>query len=231
MRWAAPISLVLCLLATYANAQALRSYPGDRAVRPTGTLTAGPNKRVATIGDSNTQGFGLSSTETYPARVQQALPNVWTVDNYGVGGTTCPQVLGNYNTTVKPLNYGTVVVMCGTNDLRTTGDSAATIYANILEIWRAAKAAKVKVIAMTILPAGASSGTGITYTQAMEDRRVAVNASLRAGAAAEGVTLVDLESTFAGAGSPPAMLHSLDGLHLDATGAQLVANVVAPLIP
>lgn len=190
-------------------------------------LAAGANKRVATVGDSNTQGFGLSGVETYPARVQQALGSAWTVDNYGVGGTTCPQVLGNFNTNVKSLGYGTVIVMCGTNDIRTTGDSAATIYANIREIWLAAKATHAKVVALTIPPFAGASG----FVPEHETRRAAINANIRAGAAAEGVTLVDIEAATSNGASPPALAHTLDGLHLDATSAQAVANVVSPLVP
>jgi lysophospholipase L1-like esterase len=198
-------------------------YPGDRmsaAASASGGGTPAPSpKRIATIGDSNTEGFGLTPNETYPARLNGLLGTAYTVDNYGVGGTTCAQVSERWDSVVASRAYGVVVLMCGTNDVRLTSDSTATIYARISALMDKVKATKARVVLMTVLPAGSAAG----YTQAMEERRVALNAAILA---TSGVTVINLEPLTAGPGSPPTLAQSFDGLHLNATSALTVATAV-----
>lgn len=182
-------------------------------------------KRIAALGDSNTEGYGLAGNETWAARLDDPnhLGATYAIDNFGVGGYTCTQVDNKWTTTVAPLKYGVVVLMCGTNDIRTYGDSAATVYARITALVAKIKTTGARVVLMTVLPAGTSEG----YTSAIEAQRVALNASILG---TSGVTTVNLEPLLAGGGSPPALAQTLDGLHLSPAGAIIVANALTPIL-
>lgn len=218
--WAflAGVSFTLC-----AHGQSLLSYPGDRA-QGGSVASSGSGlspKRIATLGDSNTEGFGLASNETYPARLLSQLGNSYTVDNYGVGGYTCTQVDAKWTASVASRAYGVVVLMCGTNDHRTNLDNAATIYARITTLVAKIRATGARVVLLTVLPAGTS--TSPSYTAAMETQRDALNALIRG---TSDVTVVDLDPLLQGAGEPPALSATLDGLHLNAAGATTVATAI-----
>lgn len=80
--------------------------------------------KIACVGDSITEGYGLSdaSTESYPAQLAALLGSAHTVKNFGVSGTT---LLANgdspyVNTSQYPASDAfapdVVVIMLGTND-------------------------------------------------------------------------------------------------------------------
>jgi lysophospholipase L1-like esterase len=229
MRWAPSVLSWALLLGFSAHGQALLRYPGDRAVARAassggGSLSA---KRIATLGDSNTEGYGLAENERWTGRLVESsrLGATYTLDNYGVGGHTCLDVDARWTSLVASRAYGVVVLMCGTNDHRTYGTDAATIYARISALIAKVKATGARVVLMTVLPAGASYDP--TYTAGMEATRDALNALIRG---TQGVTVVDLDPLLQGAGEPPALAQSLDGLHLNPAGAVIVANALHPLL-
>lgn len=78
---------------------------------------------IACVGDSITAGVGLSSVQTYPAKLQQLLGTNYTVINYGVSGTTMlfqgdyPYWgTSDYVASHNPPLPDIVVIMLGTND-------------------------------------------------------------------------------------------------------------------
>lgn len=220
MRWVAAVAW--CLLASIALGQSLVRYPGDRAQGAAPSSTSAPSpKRIATLGDSNTEGYGVGSTATYPIKLNGLLGASYTVDNYGVGGYTCAQVDATWTATVAPRSYGVVVLMCGTNDHRTYGDAASVIYARISALVAKVKATGARVVLLTVMPAGTSYDPA--YTSDMEATRDALNALIKA---TSGVTVVDLDTVVLGAGEPPALSDTFDGLHLDGAGTTKVAAAV-----
>lgn len=82
--------------------------------------------RVACVGDSITEGAGVKDrkTESYPAQLGKLLGDKYTVENFGVGGTTLLthgdnpyQKTGRFKAALdsKP---DVVVIMLGTNDTK-----------------------------------------------------------------------------------------------------------------
>ena len=105
------------------------------------------------------------------------MPPYFSATNLGVSGQTMTQMITTGTSNVDPLfgnNTRRMIGWGGTNDLAIGGDSAATLYANIVTYANARKAAGWKVILIGILPRGAGAGASF------ETRRTTVNASLRA---------------------------------------------------
>lgn len=128
-------------------------------------------------GDSLTFGVGSTGGLNYPAQTIALMPPYFSATNLGVSGQTITQMITTGVNNVDPLfgnNFRRMIGWGGTNDLAIGGDSAATLYANMVTYATARKAAGWKVILIGILPRGAGAGGSF------ETRRTSVNASLRA---------------------------------------------------
>jgi len=125
--------------------------------------------KIACIGDSITEGYGLSnaSTESYPAQLAERLGTAHTVKNFGVSGTT---LLANgdspyVNTSQYPASdaFGpdVVVIMLGTNDSKPTNWSKksqfAPDYAALIAHYRALGALVYVATPPPVYPPGAFS--------------------------------------------------------------------------
>jgi len=84
--------------------------------------------RVACVGDSITEGVGVSNRpqNAYPAQLSTMLGEGWNVQNYGKSGATLIETGDRpYNDTAQfvpshDFNPDIVVIMLGTNDMKTT---------------------------------------------------------------------------------------------------------------
>lgn len=86
------------------------------------------NIKIAAVGDSNTVGTGIDEddrpTLSYPAQLQRKLGSRYTVANFGVSGTTlldttsAPYVFHEKYEKSKESNPDVVLIMLGTNDVR-----------------------------------------------------------------------------------------------------------------
>jgi len=84
--------------------------------------------RVACVGDSITQGVGVSnpSENSYPAQLSKLLGEGWDVQNYGKSGATLIETGDRpYNDTSQfvsshDFNPNIVIIMLGTNDMKST---------------------------------------------------------------------------------------------------------------
>jgi len=80
--------------------------------------------RIACVGDSITEGVGLSSSETYPSQLLSMLGEGYVVQNFGKQSATVMKngSLPYWNTIeyINSLNYNPdiVIIMLGTNDAR-----------------------------------------------------------------------------------------------------------------
>ncbi len=100
--------------------------------------------RVACVGDSITEGYGLSSpnVEAYPAQLQMALGDEYVVNNFGVSGSTArkqgdkpywDQAAYAHSTDFAP---AIVLLMLGTNDTKSVNwdeSSFESDYAELVE--------------------------------------------------------------------------------------------------
>lgn len=80
--------------------------------------------RVACVGDSITQGYGLSPDKTYPNQLQEMLGAGWNVNNFGVSGRTLLKKGDSpywkepaYQKALKS-EPDVVIIMLGTNDAK-----------------------------------------------------------------------------------------------------------------
>lgn len=114
-----------------------------------GSATAG-QPRVVFMGDSITDFWGRQHGELAPA---PGTKQVWI--NRGISGQTTPQMLGRFQQDVIELHPETVVILAGINDIagNTGPESLETIEANLRSMAMLAKAAHIRVVLCSVLPA------------------------------------------------------------------------------
>lgn len=111
-------------------------------------LTNIASAQIVALGASNVEGYGVSSTETWPAQLEAMLRAKGSsahVTNAGVSGDTTSQVLARLSSAVPD---GTKVVILGIgafNDVR-TGGSADVARANTIAIKRQLAARGIRVV-------------------------------------------------------------------------------------
>jgi acyl-CoA thioesterase-1 len=143
-----------------------------------GTTRDGSAQIVA-LGASNTEGYGLSASESFPSQLQamlQARGSATRVINAGVSGETSGQILARVGSSVPE---GTRIVILSVfmfNDGR-RGVSAAAHRSNLAAIHQQLRARNIRVIdanglIMSAAKAGMVQGDGIHLT-AEGNRQVA----------------------------------------------------------
>lgn len=191
---------------------------GGRTTSPTPTepVNFGENDpaRVTAIGDSITEGTDGGGTP-YPARLEGLLrgrnPRA-RVNNRGAGGQTTPGGLSTVSHALVADRPGFLLIMEGTNDVR-TGMSLSEAAGNLREMVRRAKANFTVPILATVPPQ-------IGESSRFQDATVALNGMIRQIATEERVTLADVFAAF----PDPSFLQS-DGLHPTDKGNQAIAMV------
>ncbi len=127
---------------------------------------------IVAIGDSNIAGKGVSSSETYPAKLERALRargyDVRVV-NEGMTGDTVPGVASR--AAAVPAGTKLVIVWVGVNDLR-DGVPAAKV-----ESGRQAIAAQLRARGIKVLLLGPRHGLGEQPQYLIGDRQKHLNAA------------------------------------------------------
>lgn len=163
----------------------------------------------AALGDSITYGRTVPAGAPYPERLAGMLGK--TVLNYGVPGQRAFEGAARVSGVLsrKP---GFLLILFGSNDAITSVDPVFT-KESLRSIVLAARGNKTIPVIATIPP---MTGTHAAFAGAART----VNGHIRALASEEGVTLVDLESSF---GSGSGYLDA-DGLHPNDAGTQRMAE-------
>lgn len=186
--------------------------------------------RVACVGNSITENTALSEAEKYPSQLSALLGNVYQVLNYGISERTLlkngnkPYVKEWKYTEVLGWNPDVVVIDLGTNDSKESiwNSHSGEFVSDYTELVNAFKAlpSKPKVFICKPLPA---------YSNNMNIRgdviRDEICPKIDEVAAATGATVIDLYAALSGNES---LLY--DGVHPNASGATIMANVVANAI-
>lgn len=111
------------------------------------TLNATPNKKLIIVGDSLTEGYGVSREQAYPALLQQKLTAnkmAWTVVNSGISGSTSSSAISRVEWALKQ-KPDLILLALGANDgLR--GLKPSDLYNNLKEAITACQRAKVKIV-------------------------------------------------------------------------------------
>jgi lysophospholipase L1-like esterase len=123
----------------------IKRYEGDNEKLPP---PAPGEKRVVFMGNSITEGWINTDPDFFKGR-----PYI----NRGIGGQTTPQMLVRFREDVINLKPTVVVILAGINDIAgNTGPSKIeNVAGNIFSMAELAKAAHIKVILSSVLPAAA----------------------------------------------------------------------------
>jgi acyl-CoA thioesterase-1 len=206
-------------------------------------MTAAAAILIVALGDSTTAGtpFFRSAIEVSPSGVKDAAPNGsgdatapfayqmtathpgWTVLNRGVNGERSDQVAARFDRDVLAAHPQFVVILAGVNDVY-QGLGADTVTAQLRSMYDKAKAAKIPVIACSIVPYN-------TATPEQNQRMHAINDWIRAEAGRDpNVTFVDTRKAAATPGNIDMLASSPDGLHPSIAGYHRMGDVIAAAI-
>jgi lysophospholipase L1-like esterase len=191
---------------------------------------------IVALGDSTTAGTpGFKSpieappdgsgdeTSQYAYWLMQTRPS-WHVLNHGVNGERSDQIRARFARDVVTAAPRAVVVIAGVNDIY-QGRSAAVVERELEAIYVAARAARIPVVAGSIIPYN-------TATVDANARMHEVNDWIAGYAAAHPgeVVFCDTRAAVAAGGAPDCLASSPDGLHPSADGYRRMAAVIEPAV-
>ena len=190
---------------------------------------------IVALGDSTTAGTpafkspieappnGSGSVESqYAYWLMKAHPD-WQVLNRGVNGERTDQIRTRFARDAAQPKPAVVVIVAGVNDVY-QGRSAEAAQRELEAMYTAARAAKITVVAGTIIPFNAA-------TTEQNARMHAINDWIRAYAAAhDGVVFCDTRAAVAAPGQPDRLVSSPDDLHPSPDGYRRMAAALEPAI-
>ena len=186
---------------------------------------------IVALGDSTTAGTpgyqspleappsGAGNVESqYSYWLMQTHPD-WQVVNRGVNGERSDQIRARFTRDVLDTKASVVVIIAGVNDVY-QGRAAEVIERELEAMYDAARAARIPVVAGTILPYN-PAGAG-------ENARMrAVNEWIRDYAARHAeIVFCDTRAAVSAPGQPDRLVSSPDGLHPSADGYRLMATAL-----
>ena len=191
---------------------------------------------IVALGDSTTAGTpaykspleappnGSGNVESqYAYWLMQSHPD-WQVLNRGVNGERSDQIRGRFARDAAQPGPAVVVVIAGVNDVY-QGRSPESVQRELEAMYMAARAAKIVVVAGTIIPFNVASAD-------QNARMRAINGWIRAYAAAHAASMVlcDTRAAVAAPGQPDRLLSSPDDLHPSPDGYRRMALALDPAI-
>ena len=166
------------------------------------------------LGDSLTDYFDL---ETY-------FPGQPVV-NSGIAGNTTDQILASMKTRVYDYNPSKIFLLIGTNDLR-DGKAQEAVVQNvekiIEEIQTNRKQAEIFVESLYPVNGSVSSAGGVRSNEAIQN----INAQLEKYCKKKNLTYIDMYSKLQDEQGNLQTQYTVDGLHLNDEGYQIVAGVL-----
>ena len=191
---------------------------------------------IVALGDSTTAGTpafkspieappnGAGNVESqYGYWLMRAHPE-WQVLNRGVNGERTDQIRARFARDAVQPKPAAVVVIAGVNDVY-QGRSAEAAERELEAIYDAARAAKIVVVAGSIMPFNVA-------TADQNARMHAINDWIRSYAAshATGVVFCDTRAAVAAPGQPDRLMSSPDDLHPSPDGYRRMAVALDPAI-
>jgi lysophospholipase L1-like esterase len=191
---------------------------------------------IVALGDSTTAGTpahkspieappnGSGNVESdYSYWLMQAHPE-WQVLNRGVNGERSDQIRGRFTRDAAQARPAVVVILAGVNDVY-QGRSAESVERELEAMYSAARAAKIAVVAASIIPFNVASPD-------QNARMHAVNDWIRGYAArhADAVVFCDTRAAVAAPGQPDRLRSSPDDLHPSPDGYRRMAAALEPAI-
>ncbi|MGI6011159.1 MAG: GDSL-type esterase/lipase family protein [Ruminococcus sp.] len=189
--------------------------------------------RIACVGDSITWGAYLKnrSRECYPSRLQQYLGNSYTVKNFGVNSATVQKDGDKPYWNQKAFQNSTsfspdiVFLMLGTNDTKTQNwkdlSRFRQDYAALVDHYLSLPS-QPEVYILTPPPVFSLENDGeIRFSMHREILAQEITA-IKDIAAKKGCTVIDINEALSG----QSQYFTLDGVHPDSKGAQVIAETV-----
>lgn len=184
----------------------LARYRAENAALPP---AAAGTQRVVFFGDSITEGWGRTGSETF-------FPGQPYV-NRGISGQTTAQMLVRFRQDVIDLKPAVVVILAGTNDIAgNTGPATPEmIQDNLASMAQLAKASGIKVVLASVLPA-----SDYPWKPGLEPapKIRALNAWIRQYAKANGAVYLDYYAALDNGQGGLSKQVSADGVHPGAAG-------------
>jgi lysophospholipase L1-like esterase len=147
----------------------------------------------------------------------------WRILNRGVDGERSDQVRARFDRDVRRADARVAIVIAGVNDIY-QGRSAAVVARELEALYDAARAARIVVVAGTILPYNTATPDAIA-------RMHAVNDWIRQYAAGhDDVVCCDTRAAVSAPGQPDRLASSPDDLHPSPEGYKTMAAALAPAV-
>jgi acyl-CoA thioesterase I len=190
---------------------------------------------IVALGDSTTAGTpgfksplesppnGAGNIESQYAYWLTQTHGDWQVLNRGVNGERSDQIRARFARDVLGAQPAAVVIIAGVNDIY-QGRAADAVQRELEAMYVAAHAARIQVVAGTIIPFD-------TATTEQNARMHAVNAWIRDYSGRhDGVTFCDARAAVAAPGQADRLVSSPDGLHPSPDGYMRMAAALEPSI-
>src|SRR4051794_24207906 len=203
-------------------------------MRSAGTMSA--SITIVALGDSTTAGTpaykspieappdGAGDIESQYAFWLMRFHPEWQVLNRGVNGERSDQVRARFSRDVAQPNPAGVGIIAGVNDIY-QGLRAGPVEVELEEMYKAARAAQIAVVAGSIIPFDTANAD-------QNSRMHAVNEWIRAYASRHSGSMVfcDTRAAVAAPGQPDRLVSSPDGLHPSPDGYRRMALALDPAI-
>jgi lysophospholipase L1-like esterase len=189
---------------------------------------------IVALGDSTTAGTpafqspleappdGSGNVESQYAYWLMKTHAAWRVLNRGVNGERSDQIRARFTRDVLNAGADAVVILAGVNDVY-QGRSAESVERELEAIYDAARAARIPVVAASIIPYN-------TATAEQNARMHAVNAWIQSYAAQHGIVFCDTRAAVTRPGMPDHLVSSPDNLHPSPEGYRLMAIALEPAV-
>ena len=186
---------------------------------------------IVALGDSTTAGTpafkspleappeGAGNSESQYAHWLTAAHPDWRVLNRGINGQRSDEIRARFDRDVIAAKPDVVIVIAGVNDIY-QGRTAESVEHQLETMYDAARAARIAVVAGTIIPFN-------TATPDQNARMHAVNEWIRAYAARRpNVVFCDTRAAVAAPGAPDRLVSSPDDLHPSPDGYKRMASAL-----
>jgi lysophospholipase L1-like esterase len=190
---------------------------------------------IVALGDSTTAGTpgfksplesppnGDGNVESQYAHWLKQAHTDWRVLNRGVNGERSDEIRARFDRDVLSAKPTAVVIIAGVNDIY-QGRTAEAVQRELEAMYVAARAARIQVVAGSIIPFD-------TATPDQNARMHAVNDWIRKYAGRhEGMTFCDTRAAVSVPGQPDRLVSSPDGLHPSPEGYKRMGFALEPAV-